>query len=261
MAPLLCVTFGPVFIKFFETHAEVFGRSRWRDSGKYHLSIFSKPPRGSKTMEPHLTCDDPGVPAKQKDRIWFRYDPEAFKAFFVRLDQAIVRGVLERQVRVELEDLETNEWVSTFIPDDVADALVESWTKSKRLKLSVALAWELFELSVDHLVAVSDLNTVVDQAPGDPRRRCFSLLRINEHEELEHAFVGWRLGADGSRNWYLTPPGDVVDRGLLRRFLVEALPPTFFESLVTINAKLGLSLQREEILALLEEARSHEPAA
>jgi hypothetical protein len=260
MAPLFCITIGSLLIKFFDGHAEVFGVSRFRKSGKYHLSAFAKP-HVSGLMEPHLTCDDPGVPAKAKERIWFRYDHEDLKRFLERFEEAVVCLVLDRQVRVRLDDLENEDWIATFIPDDVADEWFEKHKSAKRVKLSLALMRELFDLGLDHPLPVVALDELVDEAPANPRRRCFSLLRVNANDEIEHAFIGWRPGREGEREWYLTPPGDLIDQETIRQLFVEALPSAFYESLLTINAKLGLGLDRERIVAFLEEARSRERAA
>ncbi len=177
-----------------------------RGGRTYHFSWF-EPQRGR--VRPHVTPDVWG-PARKLGRIWFEYRQRSLLEFVRRYEEFAVRSALARQVKVRLENL-SDEWDAIFVPDEVVDDWVSKHA-TRSVRISEDLVRQLFIKSLDHVLAVVDLEALVDAAPEDPRRRCFSIIRMNNADELEHRFVSWRTNAEGQREWFLSPSGDLIDR-------------------------------------------------
>ncbi len=253
------ISIGSILLKLDAHCVEVFGPSRWHPSRGYHFSFFNAPPEGSTLMEPHLTCDRPGVIARRKRRIWFKFALDAATDLAERFERRLVEHMLGRAEVVTIAKLESEGWDALFIPEPVFEAWLAQKRRAAEMRLSMSDAKELFELGLEHVRALAELDALVDEDPTDRRRRTFSLVRLVD-DEIEHDFLHWAEDQNNGRVWFRITKV-AFEEGAMRRLLIETFPPPVLEAMATIFRKLGFDTDDRSVADALREARAHHGVA
>lgn len=255
------IALDELLIKVGKDCVTVFGPSRRNSNLAHHFSFFGAPPPGSTQLEPHLTRDDPGVPAQWKERIYFRFAPEELEELLERFRSAMVSMALEKAEIVTLEALDAEGWCAIFVPLEVLETWLNARIRDGRARLTMRVARELFDASLEYGLDLCELPAVVDEDPDDRRRRAFSILRVSEEDGvIDHDFLHWAETEDGRRVWFRLPSLRALDQDRIAQLLAELCPPTVLEAFRTILEKLGFEVDEDAVATALEHSRAMRPS-